>query len=174
MFYHAPARWKETGRFEEDKLDSPSKLVGPNHSETIQATLALAATYHKKGYWRQAAALQLEVLDIRRETLEWKHCDTISIASQLVLMYNAHGLSKEALELWQEVVDARLELLGPSHRDTWLAMKSLSWTLYHLQRFTEAKQFAITAKGMQELTNDTDHDIYLSTCKILKLLSEKI
>ncbi|MFJ3882416.1 tetratricopeptide repeat protein, partial [Streptomyces sp. NPDC090077] len=109
---------QEAHRYGEPMAERATRLLGPDHPDTIDAHAALADTYSYLGRHHDALALEEAVRTDRERLLGPDHPDTLSARANLAITYNQLGRHHDALALEEAVRTDRERLLGPDHPDT--------------------------------------------------------
>ncbi len=65
------------------------------------------------------------------------------------------------------------ELLGLKHPDTLLAMTSLGWSWWRLQKYSDSRKIAEDSKEMLEEVVGRIHPYYEDACKLLNVLHRR-
>ena len=73
--YRIQGRWNEAEQLEIQVLDLRTKLLGPEHPDTLTSMGNLAGTYRYQGRWNEAEELQIQVMDMRKTLLGAEHPD---------------------------------------------------------------------------------------------------
>jgi tetratricopeptide (TPR) repeat protein len=134
MGEHMPAR-----DLEEEVLEARTRLLGPEHPDTIRAKVSLAATLCELGEYMPSLALEEEVVEAMTQLLGPDHLDTITAKNNLARTLARLGLYARARAVAQEVIEARIRLLGPEHPETLSAKANLTETLIRLGEYAPAR-----------------------------------
>ncbi|KIK00347.1 hypothetical protein K443DRAFT_7761 [Laccaria amethystina LaAM-08-1] len=121
-------------------LDMRNRILGVEHSDTIDAMANLATTWRYLEKYTKGEELDIKVLDARNRILGVEHLNTINAMSSLAATYYCLGENTEAEKLDIQVLDARNRILGVEHPDTITAMANLAATYWNLGKYTEAEK----------------------------------
>ena len=145
MLLYQHGYFKEAETLENRVLDTRNKILGVEHTDTIDAMGNLAGTYRSLGKYTEAEKLEMQVLDARNKMLGVNHPDTITALANLAETYEDLGKYTEAEKLKLQVLEASNKILGVEHLDTMGAMANLAATYQYLGKYTEAEKLEIQA-----------------------------
>lgn len=111
-------------------VEARTRLLGPEHLDTLAARHSLAVTLRAQADLPRARAHQEVVLETRTQMLGAEHPDTLSARNNLAATLHAQGDLPGARSHQEKVLEARTRLLGPEHLDTLAAHHSLAATLH--------------------------------------------
>lgn len=131
-------RLAEAAEIEVRVLEAFKRLLGHNHSSTLDVQTNLASTYVQLGLFEKARVLQIEALKELKASFGENHPLSLSGQSVLADIYRRDGLLVEAQELEEHAVERRRVLLGSEHPDTLHSMENLASTLEHQGKWKEA------------------------------------
>jgi Trypsin-like peptidase domain/Tetratricopeptide repeat/NB-ARC domain len=114
------------------------RMLGDEHSNTINARVNLAASYRADGRVNDAIKLEELVLTDRERLLGTEHPDMITARGNLALSYRADGRVKDAIKLEELVLTDRERLLGTEHPDMITARGNLAASYYTDGRIQKA------------------------------------
>jgi len=115
-------KYTEAEKLKMQVLDARNRILGVEHTNTINTMVNLAAIYHKLGEYAGAGELGIQVLDARNRILGVEHPETILAMENLAATYHELGKYAEAEKLEIQVLDARNKILGVKHPGTITAM----------------------------------------------------
>ena len=103
-----------------------TKLLGPNHPDTLTTMDNLAVAYRLSGRAREAVPLLEKVLAIRQASLGPDHSDTLSTLGNLAVAYQYSERLAEAFSLFEQQVKIMTKKWGPDHGRTLVATNNLA------------------------------------------------
>ena len=115
---HRGRRDPEVMKMAEDAVEGLTRVLGPDHPDTLTALNYLAGAYQEVGRLPEAIAMLERVRDARIAKLGPDHPETLTTLCGLALAYQAVGRLPEAIALLERVRDAQIAKLGPNHPDT--------------------------------------------------------
>ncbi|MBB5922409.1 Flp pilus assembly protein TadD [Actinoalloteichus hoggarensis] len=134
-----------------------SRLLGPDHPDTVLAHNDLARTLGEYGRTAEAVEILREVLPSVARTRGDEHPDTLSIRNNLAAALAAAGRPDEATRLFTEVLASRARELGALHPHTLSVRNNLAQLLAGLDRSDEAEtHLRIVLDGRTRLLGDDD------------------
>ncbi|KAJ6472955.1 hypothetical protein DFH09DRAFT_1293848 [Mycena vulgaris] len=124
-------------------VDDRRKLLGDDHSDTLEAICLLALTYDELGQFTNAEKLQAGVLQKQKTILSDNHPDTMQSMANLAAIYINLGKLQEAEGLLIVVLDMRREVLGDSHPETLRVIRELALVYEDLGKFQKAEEMQV-------------------------------
>jgi tetratricopeptide (TPR) repeat protein len=115
-----------------------TKLLGPDHPDTLVSLHDLANSYSDLGRHAEACALREETLALSRSKLGFDHPDTLKRMNNLANSYNDLGRLVEALKLREETLTLNKTKFGPDHPETLACMNNLALSYSDLGRDADA------------------------------------
>jgi tetratricopeptide (TPR) repeat protein len=103
-----------------------TRLLGPDHPDTLGCVTQLAINYLMQGRYPEAAKLHEEVLAIWRAKVGPDAPETLKNLNNLVRAYYELRRYDEAIRMHQEVLAQQKAKLGPGHRSTLRTMVNLA------------------------------------------------
>jgi hypothetical protein len=107
-------------------LAEQTRILGPEHADTLRTRQFLAVNLGEAGYRDEAIAILRVLLPDRRRLLGHEDPDTLRSAHILARNLTLTGGAGEAAALLKEVVAARERILGPNHPHTSRARRDLA------------------------------------------------
>lgn len=95
-----------------------SHLLGPAHTQTVQARDRLAAAYSSAGRLAEAMSVFESALADRERGLGPEHPDTVAARVNLANSYQASGRETDAIALYEQALGQYERMFGTGHRDT--------------------------------------------------------
>ena len=134
-----------------------TRMLGPNHPDTLNSRNSLAAAYQAAGQTDQAILMFKHTLVSRERLLGPDHPDTLTSQNNLAAAYQDVGQVAEALLLYELTLAARERLLGPDHPNTLNSRGNLAAALRDAGRVAEAIPLLERALAGRERLLGPDH-----------------
>ena len=138
-------------------MDMRKKLLGTEHSDTLESMTNLASTYRNQGRWNEAEQLEVQVMDITRKLLGTEHLHTLCSMANLASTYRSQGKWNKAEQLELHVMDVRKKLVGAEHPDTLTIMANIASTYRNQGRWNMAEQLEVQVLDMRKKQLGTEH-----------------
>jgi peptidyl-prolyl cis-trans isomerase SurA len=97
-----------------------TRLLGPEHPDTLRSSSELAVNVEAQGYKPEAEQRLRTVLTRQQRVLGAMHPDTLDTTHSLALCLHAQHKDPEALPYAQHALAGSLKVFGPEHTDTLL------------------------------------------------------
>lgn len=133
-----------------------TRVLGPEHPDTLDALDDQAHCRHARGDAAGAAEQLRDVLDARRRVLGPDAPPTLETTNNLGVTLLAASPA-EAVELLQGALEGRTRVLGPSHEDTLVTAGNLAVALKTLGRLDEAEALYRGAYEGMAAAHGPDH-----------------
>jgi tetratricopeptide (TPR) repeat protein len=104
--------------FGEQLVADCTRVLGPDHPDTLQSRNDLAAAYQAAGRTAEAITLHEQTLATRERLLGPDHPDTLQSRNNLANAYQEAGRAAEAITLHEQTLASYERALGPDHPDT--------------------------------------------------------
>ena len=150
-------RWEEAEKLEIDVLEQRQRIIGMDHTDTLNAAANLARTYQSRGRWAEAEKLRVDVLEKSRRIRGPEERSTLIAAANLATTYRSLGRWEEAEKLELEVLEQRRKLLGRDHPDTIAAAANLAATYQSQRRWDDAETLQVEVLEKQRQILGSDH-----------------
>jgi tetratricopeptide (TPR) repeat protein len=134
-----------------------SKLLGPDHPDTLASTHDLAICYDRFGRHVDALKLNEQTLALLRAKLGPDHPKTLISMNNLALSYATVGRHADALKLNEETLALKRALLGPEHPATLSSMNNLALCYSALGRHADALELGQKNLALSKATLGPDH-----------------
>ena len=121
-----------------DAVTHLSKILGPDHPDTLTSRNNLAYAYRSAGRLDQAIPLYEEVLADRVRLLGDDHPQTLTSRNNLAYAYRSAGRLDQAIPLYEEVLADRVRLLGDDHPQTLTSRNNLAYAYRSAGRLDQA------------------------------------
>ena len=132
LLYHAAwYAWRKGDAADAEKMSTEattarSKVLGPEHEQTLSAMAMVGLAYSLGGQWKKAEELRVQVMEVTKRVLGPEHPDSLSSMANLAYTWKDHGRETEALELMEECYQLRKQKLGPGHPNTVSSFNTLN------------------------------------------------
>jgi serine/threonine protein kinase len=130
---------------------------GPDHTNTLKATVSLSRSYLGDGRQKEALQLAEEVRGLCTQLLGPEHEQTLAAKHLVALCYNDAGRSEEAVKLHEEVFTQRRKGLGAEHEDTLSVMGNLASTYKVVGREKEGLRLSEQALVLRRKVSGPEH-----------------
>ena len=121
-----------------DAVTHLSKILGPDHPDTLASRNNLAGAYESAGRLDEAITLYEQVLADRTHILGPDHPDTLATRNNLACTYRSAGRLDEAITHFEEVLADRTRVLGPADPHTLTSRNNLAAAYESAGRLKEA------------------------------------
>ena len=155
--YRALGMYREAIPLEEKARDHYLKFHGPEHPETLAATVELARCYADAGRYDEALKMREDVFALYREVRGLEHPETLYSMGLLARSYAETGRWNEALKMHEELLKLRRKVLGPEHPDTLWAMAGLAGSYADAGRRDEALKMREEVLTLTRRVNGPEH-----------------
>ena len=140
-----------------------SRLLGPDHPDTLASTIGLANGYDRLGQHADALKLREETLALMRAKLGPEHPHTLATMNNLALSYDTVGRHADALKLHEETLALKKARLGPEDPRTLASMNNLAGCYSALRRHADAVELGQKTLALAKATLGPDHPYTLRT-----------
>jgi tetratricopeptide (TPR) repeat protein len=107
-------------------IGANSRILGPDHPDTLLAREKLAESYGLAGRLDDAISGYERTLVDREQILGPAHPDTVAAGRNLAGAYHAAGRLADAIPLYERVLADRVAVLGAGHQESLAARSSLA------------------------------------------------
>ena len=121
-----------------DAVTHLSKILGPDHPDTLTSRNNLAGAYESAGRLDEAITLYEQVLADRVRLLGPDHPQTLTSRNNLAYAYRSAGRLDQAIPLYEEVLADRVRLLGDDHPQTLTSRNNLAYAYRSAGRLDQA------------------------------------
>ncbi len=133
------------------------RVLGPDHSDTMNSRNSLAAAYQAAGRAAEAIPLFEQTLVGRQRQLGPNHPDTLTSQNNLAAAYQDAGRAAEAILLFELTLAARERLLGSDHPSTLNSRGNLAHAYQATGRAAEAIPLLEQTLAGRERVLGADH-----------------
>src|SRR6185437_9712178 len=109
--------------------------AGPDATDTLAATSALADVYWYLGRYPDAEPLYVDLVQRRQRLFGERHPDTLKANYDLASLYVMQGRVQDGETLARKVHDIQRQVLGDEHPDTLSSLNNLGAILHRQQRY---------------------------------------
>jgi eukaryotic-like serine/threonine-protein kinase len=120
-------------------VDIRSRMLGPEHPETLKAKERMALLYVAQGRYAEAEKFDRELIETQRRVLGPEHRETLATLSELFWALDMLGRSKEGEKIGRTTLEAQQRTLGMEDPDTLLSMRRLGSVLESVDRLPESE-----------------------------------
>jgi tetratricopeptide (TPR) repeat protein len=138
-------------------MNTTTKSLGKEHSNTLTSMANLASTYGDQGRWKEAEELKVQVMETSLRVLGQEHPDTLINMNNLASTYWKQGRWKEAEELKVQVMETRKRVLGQEHPSTLTSMANLASIYGDQGRWKEAEELNVQVVEMRKRVLGQEH-----------------
>ena len=136
---------------------SYTRLLGPDHPDTLRSIMGLAMGYAHIGRDAEAIKLFDETLALQKVKIGADHPDTLWTMHGLAFSRLHLGQHAEAARLNEETLALRKAKLGPDHPDTLWSMSTLAYCFGRLGRHDEALGLNAETLALRKAKLGADH-----------------
>jgi tetratricopeptide (TPR) repeat protein len=115
-----------------------TRILGPDHPDTLQSRTNLAAAYWSAGRTAEAITMHEANLKLRESKLGPDHPDTLASRHNLAEAYWSAGRTTEAVTVYEANLKLCESKLGPDHPHTLITMNNLARAYQAAGRLTDA------------------------------------
>jgi tetratricopeptide (TPR) repeat protein len=134
-----------------------SRLLGPDHNDTIAASDVLSQAYGQLGRHFEARELGQDALARRRRLLGDDDPRTLATANNLAVSLGRLGEIQRARELYEDTLWRQRRTLGGDHRDTLISASNLASALSQLGEYERARELDEDTFTRQRRVLGEDH-----------------
>jgi len=163
-------RTAQTQQPAEQLIELRTKLLGPDHPETLMARSWLASSYAAQRRYAEAEKLHTEVMEARARVLGKEHPDTLAAMVNVAGILNDRRRHEEADKLYRQAVDALRRTVGNDHEMTAAALNNLAFNLKDMGRFDEAARYYREALDVRRRLLGDEHIDTAATAQNLAMI----
>jgi serine/threonine protein kinase/tetratricopeptide (TPR) repeat protein len=115
-----------------------TKVLGPDHRETIQCVIQLGISYGMQGRARDSVKLYEEILPICKARLGTDSRETLQCLNNLAMGLWDLDKHEDAIRIHREVLEIKKAKYGPDDRSTLTTMSNLANGYHSLHRYEDA------------------------------------
>ena len=144
-----------------DAVTHLSKILGPDHPDTLTLRNNLAYAYYSAGRLGEAIPLFEEVLADRVRVLGDDHPSTLASRNNLACAYESAGRLDQAITLYEQVRTDRVRVLGDDHPHTLTSRNNLAGVYESAGRLDQAIPLyeQVLADSARVLGDDHPHTL---------------
>jgi len=167
-------RWKEAAELAVQVMETRSRVLGPEHPDTLRSMGDLAWTLSSQGRWKEAEELAVQVTEARKRVLGAEHPQTLTSMSTIAVVYGSQGRYNEAEDLWIVVTETRKRVLGEEHPDTLTSMSNFVSVYLNQGRIEEAEKLATQVTEIRKRVLGREHPYTLQSLSILAAIYQDL
>ncbi|GGY57630.1 serine/threonine protein kinase [Streptomyces omiyaensis] len=156
-------RWNEAEQLHRSVAGDRTRVLGPDHPDTLASTYEVAFALGRLGRTAEALEAFERVAEARARTLGPDHPDTLAARQERAYTLGRLGRHAEAHALYAEVLAARERTAGADHPDTLRCRHNLAYTLARLGRLEESYRTALSVADTRTRLLGADHPDTLVT-----------
>ncbi|MGW3270634.1 protein kinase domain-containing protein [Streptomyces kronopolitis] len=150
-------RWAESGEAHRALAAERSRLLGPDHPDTLTSSLEAGHALSRLGRHFEAHQLYTEVLGGRERALGPDHPDALDCRHHVALNLGRLGRLEDCRTMLEEVAAARARVLGARHPEALATRGELAFVLGKLGRWTAALQIHEEVAAARAAVLGPDH-----------------
>jgi tetratricopeptide (TPR) repeat protein len=120
-------------------LEESERVLGPEHSTSVDLINKLAILYHNKGDYPEAEGFYRKALDITERTLGPDDPTTLQTVHNFATFLGAKGDYFKAKPLRQRAFEGRERVLGPDHIDTLSSAMALAYLYFRTGDYEDSE-----------------------------------
>ncbi len=143
-------------------LDTFTRMLGPDHPETLVSMSQLAAAYKEGGRLADAVELAERTFEVRKAKLGPDSVETLTSMNNLAQIYQAAGRTTDAVEFAERTFEARKAKLGLDSVETLTSMNNLAQTYQIAGRAAEATRLLEATLALVKPKLGPEHTLTLA------------
>ncbi|MFE6223077.1 tetratricopeptide repeat protein [Streptomyces sp. NPDC057854] len=156
-------RWTEAEQLHRSVAGDRTRVLGPDHPDTLASAYELAFALGRLGRKDEALEAFERVADARTRVLGPDHPDTLAARQERAYVLGRLGRHAEAHAVYADVLAVRERTTGPDHPDTLRCRHNLAYTLARLGRLEESYRTALAVADTRTRLLGPDHPDTLVT-----------
>ncbi|MGY3334585.1 tRNA A-37 threonylcarbamoyl transferase component Bud32/tetratricopeptide (TPR) repeat protein [Streptomyces filamentosus] len=156
-------RWDEAEQLHRSVAADRSRVLGPDHPDTLTSAYETAFALGRLGRTAEALEAFERVAEVRGRVLGPEHPDTLAARQERAYTLGRLGRHAEAHALYADVLAVRERTAGPEHPDTLRCRHNLAYTLARLGRLEESYRTALAVADTRTRLLGADHPDTLVT-----------
>ncbi len=167
-------KYPEATVIAQQALRIAERVLGKDHSNTLQSVSNLADLYEDQGRYGDAEPLYKRLFEAKERLLGEDHPHTFRSAGNLALLYFLQGRYGDAEPLYKRAWEASERVFGKEHPDTLISLNNLA-EVYRVQgRYAEAEPLYKRVIEAQERVLSKEHlDTLLSVNNLALLYNDQ-
>ncbi|MCJ1232044.1 hypothetical protein MMC12_008725, partial [Toensbergia leucococca] len=163
VMYRDQGDWSKAEELFKQVIEMKTRVLGPEHSDTLTSMGNLAWTFQDQGRWKEAEGLHERVMEAMKRVSGPEHPNTLIIMNNLAGTFRNQGRWKEAEGLHERVMETRKRVLGPEHPKTLNSMHNLALTFWNQGRWKEAEGLQIKVTEAMKRVSGPEHPYTLTS-----------
>ncbi|MGW4049395.1 tetratricopeptide repeat protein [Streptomyces sp. NPDC004779] len=156
-------RWSEAEQLHRSVAGDRTRVLGPEHPDTLTSAYELAFALGRLGRTADALETFERVGDARARVLGPDHPDTLAARQERAYTLGRLGRHAEAHALYADVLAVRERTAGADHPDTLRCRHNLAYTLARLGRLEESYRTGLAVADTRTRLLGADHPDTLVT-----------
>ncbi|MFF4565099.1 tetratricopeptide repeat protein [Streptomyces sp. NPDC001435] len=156
-------RWAEAGDVHRAVAAERTRVLGPDHPDTLASRYEIAFTLSRTGRAADALREYTEVARARERVLGADHPDTLAARQEMAYVLGQLGRHFDAHQTYTSVLAARERTMGPDHPDTLRCRHNLAFNLSRLGRLDDSYRMAHEVAAARARVLGPDHPDTLVT-----------
>jgi serine/threonine protein kinase/tetratricopeptide (TPR) repeat protein len=155
------------------ELEANTKLLGPDHHDTLFSKKNLGAAFQDAGRLPEAIKMYEEVLPVLKAKLGPGDRNTLILVNNLANAYQMAGRLPEAIKLYEEVLAVRIAKLAADDPDVLTSQNNLAAAYQACDRLPEAIKLFEVVLAAEKVKSGADHFVTLVTMSNLATVYRK-
>ena len=122
-----------------------SRVLGPEHPDTLVSIGLLALIYRHQGRLDEAENLETRVMETHLMGLGPEHQDTLTSQSNLAAIFREQRRWEESEQLYIQILETSKKVMGTEHPETLHSMRDLASTYNAQGRWVQAEHMNLQA-----------------------------
>ncbi|KAI3336292.1 kinesin light chain [Xylariaceae sp. AK1471] len=165
--YSSQAKLNEAEEMYRRALQSYEKVLGPDHTSTLNTVNNLGVLYWRQDKLNEAEEMYQRALQGRERALGPDHTSTLDIVNNIGVLYWRQDKLNEAEEMYQRALQGRERALGPDHTSTLDIVNNIGVLYWRQGKLNEAEEMYQRALQGRERAFGPNHTLTLRTVKNL-------
>ncbi len=154
----------------EQALATRTRLLGPDHPDTLRSATKLGGIYTRGGRYAEAEGVLSDALERGRRVNGPEHPDTLGTLANLGTVAFWEGRFARAEEIHRQVLEFRRRALGADHPDTLISSSNVALAVSEQGRLDEAESLQRQILEARTRVLGAEHPDTLATMNNLALV----
>lgn len=163
-------RAREAERLSMKAWETRSKVLGPDHLDTIDSVTMAGRALLLQERWQEVEQLQLQVIQANVKVLGNEHPDTLASIAELATTYSWQWRPQAAQALQQQVVEMSRRVHGDEHPETLASAAHLAMMYRQQGRLGDAEALQKQTMETSVRVHGNDHPSTLANIACLTLI----
>jgi tRNA A-37 threonylcarbamoyl transferase component Bud32/tetratricopeptide (TPR) repeat protein len=156
-------RWAEAGEVHHAVAAERTRLLGPDHPDTLASRYEEAFALSRSGHAAEALHAFTEVARERNRALGPDHPESLAVRQAMAYVLGQLGRHFDAYQVYADVLAVRERTLGPDHPDTLRCRHNLAFSLGRLGRLDDSYRTACEVAAARARVLGPEHPDTLVT-----------